>query len=404
MQSNQRRPPMLKAVTAEKWRIPGSEFAVACGGQVLLLSMRRLSNLVANATQYEFEDTVRALTGADRVEVDNEAALEYARRTYKLLRMTSGSRKLARRFARPPSTQRLERDYELFFPIFNDPHELYALSTIPNWRARCRVAVCFICEVWVHLLPKYLLELLAEFDHVFIGMRHSVDDVARIVGRPCSYLPGAADVLKFSPWPEMPPRSIDVMNIGRRSAMTHDGLLELAKARQIFYYYDTFAGGSQRQQRTFRVDRPDSHRLLLANLLKRSRYYIANRSRVNQPEYTGKNEEISGRFYEGAAAGAVMIGEAPNTPDFASQFNWPDAVLPLPFDSTDVASRLAQFDHDADRLARIRRDNVCNAALRHDWVHRLSTVFAAVGVPPTDAMRDRQERLKELAAGVAATG
>ena len=200
----------------------------------------------------------------------------------------------------------------LFFPIFNHTHELYTLATIPNWRKRCRYAACFVSEVWLHLPPRYLLEQLADFDHVFLGNYHCVDDVARIIGRPCSYLPPAVDVLRFSPAPQFPTRLIDVYNIGRRSQVTHQGLMRAARAREIFYSYDTVAAsGVDRKQRTFRVQDASEHRMLLANMLQHTRYIFGNRARVNEPEYTRGRDEMSGRFYEGAAAGAVMIGEAP---------------------------------------------------------------------------------------------
>jgi hypothetical protein len=293
---------------------------------------------------------------------------------------------------------RLERDYDLFLPVFNNAYELFALATIPDWRARCRLAACFVSELWVQVLPGYLLELLAEFDHVFLGVANAVTEVARIVGRPCSYLPLAVDVLRFSPFPQPPPRVIDVCNIGRRSPVTHDVLVRLAAERRLHYHYDTVAAsGEGGKQRTFRVDNAREHRLLLASVLQRSRYFIANRGRVNEPEFTMGRDEISGRFYEGAAAGTVMLGEPPRTERFPSQFGWPDAVIQLPFDSPDVGRVLAELDADPARLARIRRDNVRNAALRHDWVHRLRTVFDTLGLPPTDAMLAREGRLQAVA-------
>jgi Glycosyl transferases group 1 len=376
------------------------------GGSLLLLSMRRLADLVAYCAQYEFEDVITEVTGADRVDADGEAALELSRRAYKLVRAASRSTRLARSLAPSPETVALQREYELFLPIFNHTHELYALATVPGWRSRCKIAACFITEVWAHLLPEYLLELLGQFDHVFVGMRHCVDEVSRITGRPCSYLPQGADVLRFSPWPDPPQRSIDVCNIGRRSVVSHDALASLAAARKIFYYFDTFVGGTgkDRKQRTFRVANPRQHRLLLASILQRSRYYIAHRSRINEPEHTGSHEEISGRFYEGAAAGAVMLGEPPNTEEFRLQFGWPDAVIRVPFDCPDFASVLAQLNRDPSRLARIRRDAVCNAARRHDWLNRLEAIFKAVGIEPTPGMLERRKRLAELADLVAASG
>jgi hypothetical protein len=84
--------------------------------------------------------------------------------------------------------------------------------------------------------------------------------------------------------------------------------------------------------------------------------------------------------------------------EFNRQFDWPDAVIPLPFESGDVGQVLLELDDDPERVAKIRRENVRNAALRHDWVHRLRTVFEVVGIPPTDAMLQREKRLQALAA------
>lgn len=367
-------------------------------GSVLLLSMRGLSDLVAYCLQYEFEDVAAELTGADRVDVGDREALEFSRRAYKLARLTTGSRALAEAWAPRPSTVKLEREYDLFFPVFNSPYELFALAAVPDWRQRSRVAACFVNEVWASDLPGYLLELLAKFDHVFVGLRHPVAEVSRIIGRPCSYLPLAADVLRFSPLPDVPPRTIDVCNIGRRSDVTHAALMRLASERRIFYYYDSVAAsGHENRQRTFRVSNSSEHRLLLANLLQRTRFFIANRALVNEVGITMGQDEISGRFYEGAAAGTIMLGEAPRTDEFRTQFDWPDAVLPLPFDSPDVSRVLAELN-EPERLARISRDNVRNAALRHDWVHRLRTVFETVGLQPTRAMVERQKRLDAMAA------
>ncbi len=370
----------------------------AGGGDVLLLSMRRLANLVAYCAAYEFEDVIGEVTGADRVEADDQAALELSRRAYRLTRSLTGSRRVARALSPRPSIVPLQRDYELFFPIFNHTHELYALATIPNWRKRCRYAACLVTEVWLHLLPHYLLEQLAEFDHIFLGVYHSVEAVARITGRPCSYLPPAADVLRFSPAPQFPAREIDVYNVGRRSEVTHQALLRLAREREIFYCYDTVAAsGVDRKQRTFPVQSASEHRLLVASTLQRSRYYFANRARVNEPEYTQGRDEISGRFYEGAAAGAVMIGEAPQLETFSRQFDWTDAVIHVPFDSPDIGYTLARLDADPQRLASIRRNNIVNAARRHDWLYRLRTVFDTFHLQPTPAMLLRQERLQALA-------
>jgi Glycosyl transferases group 1 len=366
---------------------------------VLLLSERRTADFVAFCVAYEFEDTLAAVTDAQRIDVTDLPALQFSRRAYKLARLASGSPRLARQLAPSPREKVvLESDFELFFPIFNFSYELYSLAMIPNWRKRCRKAACFITEVRPDQLPEYLFELLSDFDHVFVGSRTCVEDVARITGRPCTYLPLAVDVPRFRPVSPDQPRPIDVCNIGRRSLVTHRALLDDAERRQAFYYYDTVAAsGADLKQRTFHVECPHEHRRMLATLLKHSRYYIANRSYVNKPEFTTGGDEISARFYEGAAAGTVMIGEAPRCEEFKQQFDWPDAVTHLPFDSPDIDRVLAELNSDPERLRAVRRNNVREAARRHDWLHRIRVMFDTLGLATTEKMQARAQLLDEIA-------
>lgn len=368
-------------------------------GKVLLLSQRRLADLVAFCLAYEFEDTFATVTAAERIDATDLSSLELSRRVYKVVRLVSGSPGLARRLAPYPRRKVvLEHDFELFFPVFSHAFELYSLAMVPNWRKRCSKAACFITEAWSDHLPDYLLELLSTFDHVFLGNRHCVQDVARITGRQCTYLPLAVDVLRFAPFSLDQPRPIDICNIGRRSVVTHRALLKEAERRRSFYYYDTVAAsGFDLKQRTFRVDSPHEHRLMLATILKRSQYFIVNRSHANNPEFTAGREEISARFYEGAAAGAVMIGEAPRTEEFKQQFDWPDAVIHTPFDCPHIGHLLADLNDEPERLRAVRRASVREAALRHDWLYRIQVVFDVLGLARTEQMQARACLLDQIA-------
>ena len=364
---------------------------------VLLLSERRIADLAAYCLAYEFEDVFASLADVQRIDVTDFPALEFSRRAYKLARLISGSPGLAHKLAPAPRGKVVvERDFDLFFPVFSHVYQLYSLAAISNWRQRCRRAACFITEVWPDMLPQYLLELLSGFDHVFIGHSHAVKEVARLTGRPCSYLPLAVDVLRFAPSPGQP-RPIEVCNIGRRSPVTHQALLDDVDRRGSFYYYDTVAAsGSDKKDRTFRVDNPAEHRRKLATLLKHSRTFIANRAYVDRPEFTAGRDEISARFYEGAAAGAVMIGEAPRTEEFARQFDWPDALIHLPFDSPDIGRVLADLNREPERLRAVSRANVRHAAQRHDWLYRILTVLDTLDLPLTGKMHARAQSLELL--------
>ena len=82
--------------------------------------------------------------------------------------------------------------------------------------------------------------------------------------------------------------------------------------------------------RTFRVRVAREHRFLVVRMLWRSRYGIANRARVNEPENTNGLDEICGRFYEGAAASAATLDVAPDADDLPQPSDWPESVLTMP--------------------------------------------------------------------------
>src|SRR5215813_4415774 len=106
-----------------------SEGADIVHGKVLLLSQRRISDLVAFCLAYEFEDTLQAVTDAERIDATDFASLEFSRRAYKLTRLLSGSPRLAAQLApNPRGAAALSGEYDLFFPIFSNAFELYSLA------------------------------------------------------------------------------------------------------------------------------------------------------------------------------------------------------------------------------------------------------------------------------------
>lgn len=377
---------------------------VTGGGRVLLLSMRRIADVVGYSAMYEFEDLVSELLGADRAAPRTPEPLELARRAYKLTRSVTRSGRVAEllrpRFGSAP----VRGEYDLFLAVFNHPHELFNLHALSGWRERCRFAAVYICEAWEARLPEYLLELLQPFDHVFLGVDGAREAVARMVGRPCTYLPMGVDALRFAPPSVSAVRLIDVCGIGRRSPVTHGALMEMARREGLFYFYDTILRSGRDGAMTFRVIDAAEHRLLYSNLLKRSRYFIANRAWADQPELTRGKDEIAARFYEGAAAGTVMLGEPPDTDDFRNQFGWDDAVVPTPFHAPDIAETIHALDRDPARTERIRTAGVFHSLLRHDWSERLERIVQVAGLEPTQAMRARAERLRQTADAMRSAG
>jgi hypothetical protein len=74
----------------------------------------------------------------------------------------------------------------------------------------------------------------------------------------------------------------------------------------------------------------------------------------------------------------------------------------LPFDSPDIGRILAELNGEPERLRAVRSNNAREAALRHDWLHRIQVVFDSLGLTPTEKMRARAQRLDQIACASAA--
>jgi hypothetical protein len=94
----------------------------------------------------------------------------------------------------------------------------------------------------------------------------------------------------------------------------------------------------------------------------------------------------------------VLLGSAPRTAEWEICFDWPDAVIDIPYDAGDLREIVDDLDAQPERLARARTDNVVAALRRHDWVYRWAQVLDAVGLPHTTGMAERMELLDDLAA------
>jgi hypothetical protein len=363
--------------------------------RVLLFSPRRLAPVVSRCFSYECEDAIRSLDAVDLVAPEPllgampfdlvcRTVNKIGRRTALLSRVNPGVR-----------GARVRARYELFFTVCQFATDLGWLNALRGWRERCDKAVCWLEEIWARDLGRLSsqLALLREFDHVFTNCLGSVDRLAGAIGRPVHYLPPAVDCLRFFPGDPPVDRVIDVFNMGRRHPATHRALLELARERGIFYLYDTFKGNIP-------VQSPAEHRLQLANLIRRSRYFIANKAKVNEEGETGEQQEVGFRFFEGAAGGAVMIGDPPDIASFREHFDWPDAVVRLPFGSAEAGELIADLDRQPERVARIRSDNLAHALRRHDWAYRWRRVLETVGLAFPAALERRESRLQGLAAAV----
>ena len=358
--------------------------------RTLVWSQRSIQNFVYNFCLYEFEDIIGAV---DRADIIFPQQYDFLGKGIKKLVKSQTKQFPALTKINPyRQTMSLEKEYDVFFTIIDFPWNLSSINLLDNWRKQSKFAVCYIIELWRKDIPqlKNFLKFFDNFDLICLGHAEIVDEVQEITQRPCMYLAPGVNTVKFRPQLNQH-RSIDLASLGRRSPVTHQALLELAEQSNFFYLYDYISGADLRN------DKHQSHRTLIANTLKNSRYFITNHAKINQPEQTQGQVEIGYRFFEGAAAGSVLLGCPPNNQVFKDYFNWDNAVIPIAFNEPNIANIIAKLDAQPELLKQIRINNVVNSLRQHDWVYRWEQVLTKLGLPTTDRMKERKIYLQQLA-------
>lgn len=355
--------------------------------RVLIFSLRNIfGKALFRCPHFEFEDIISEIDSAELFAPKIDALSD--RRSSFAIRLAYHAPILLN-----PGIKKISpnRHYDIFFTICGYPQDLIMFNALGNLRDICKTSVCLLDELWVKeiAMQRHFLRILAKFDVVLLYYSQTVKPLGEIIGRRCEYLPPGVDSILFCPDPDPPERVVDVYSMGRRSEITHQKLMEMARTDGLFYLHDSI-GGSQA------ID-SKQHRALFANIAKRTRYFIVNPGKIDEPKKTGGQIEVSNRYFEGAASGTVMVGERPNNEAFEELFDWPEAVTRLPYDSRDIDAIIRDLDADPERQERIRRAGVIQALTRHDWVYRWEAILNTVGLEPLQRLQERRDRLQRLA-------
>ena len=356
------------------------------GARTLIFSQRNLSQVLPyRCAHFEFEDVISQIDAVDVL----APRIDLSTRRYRFAKQLAYHSPVA---LNPGIDQAAIREgYDLFLAICGNPTDLLSINAIENWRKSCKKAVCLIDEVWVTQIGRYrnFLRMLDKFDLVVLYYSQSVKPVNELIrADKCIFLPPGVDTIRFCPYPNAPKRSIDVYSIGRRSAVTHRAFLEMAAAG-LFYLHDSTSADQ--------VLDPTEHRILFANISKRSRYFIVNPGLIDRPDVRGTQLEIGNRYFEAAASGNILLGERPHNGEFEKFFDWADAMIDLPYDSPDVARVIQGLDRDQERQEAMRNSNMRQALLRHDWAYRWEAILKASNISPMPQMEARKQRLQSLA-------
>lgn len=364
----------------------------ASGGaapRCVVLSRRRASQHVWQASQYEFEDVIAEVDDVHLLAPDADRPGELGQLLHGAGNRVRKALGRPRRSTVRPTAQAV--DAEIFFAVFAAPHEIADLRAVQPQLARSAKKVAFLIEMWSTQVERSAdhLRQLRGFDHVYVFNRHVIPAVERITGVPTSYISHAADVLRFAPHSPAPERSTDVTSYGRRMhEVTHRALVDALEDGRLTYLFDTVKGPFET------LDYRD-HRLVLAARLQRSRFAVVHKISDTTAKLglTAGEDMLTTRYFEVVASGAVMLGTAPDLQDFRDSFDWPDALIPIEVPEPGIVDLVMGLTADSERIARASTRNVVESLRRHDWSYRWAQILRDAGLEPRPALADRHARL-----------
>lgn len=341
--------------------------------------------------RYEAQDVLCSCDSVDLIPIEATRSLPRRERLLRRL-MWYPSGRTAVRINPGLREVRLQQTYEMFVAVCESWWDLLYINAVKGWEKQCRVSVLWLDELFVGMLRKYRhwLPSLNRFDCVCLGHLRSVEEASKILGRACHWVPPAVDVLRFAPRRLSQVRPIFALSVGRRHAGIHAALKQFSEHRELLYMFDTLEGVSMV------VSDPREHRELYAAKLRNSRFLLVGPGMMGEPE--AANEHVIGaRFFEGAAAGVVLIGERPLCLEYDILFDWPDSVFEIERGGTDTERVLDMLLADEGRIERASAAGVRECAARHDWVHRWRSIYEIVGLEVTAEMLQREREVEDLA-------
>lgn len=275
--------------------------------RVLIPTSRDAYRLVSYGMVVDFEDAVASASDVDLLPVPL-----YSRRA----QVKGLLRGKPPRAANPPRSR-----YDVCLLVAMSPDWLPSLRYVRNLRKVAERVIVYLFDSWLSELPSLRADrrVWSLIDDLVVSFTHTAQPYAEQLPCRVHYLPQAVDARWFHPYGGR--RPIDVLSLGRRLATVHRQLLEISRQRDLFYHYQTHVAP---QATSFQENQE-----LIGRLCQLARVHVSWSVDRTNPLRAGEGAAVTARWFESAASGAVVIGAAPGTDEFARLFPLSDFVLEL---------------------------------------------------------------------------
>ena len=214
---------------------------------------------------------------------------------------------------------------------------------------------------WEALLRRHRVRL------AFFSSRQAAHEFERrLPDVSCRWVPEAVDPGRYDPSRSLRSRTIDVVELGRRSESIHRRLEPALRDRGLRHEFQV--AGAPRMYPTQRA---------LGEALAQARVLVCLPKAVTHPQAAGGVETATHRYFEGMASGCVLVGRCPSELRELWGFDPVIAIEPEAPERTvlSVIERLGDHQELVDRnLRRLREVGT--------WTHRAAAMLREIAALP----------------------
>ncbi|MEX0268731.1 glycosyltransferase [Leptolyngbyaceae cyanobacterium UHCC 1019] len=224
---------------------------------------------------------------------------------------------------------------------------------------------------------------LPKLDHLFVISPSLAKEVEQIHSIKTSFLPLATNTFPLAEYQSQ--RSIDILSYGRTNKPVHALLQQFNQpGSQRLYVHSTFSGAEVYDVR--------DHIALLNRLLERSKISLCFEG-GHLHRFRGRSPLLY-RWFEGWAAGCVIVGKKPLDRGVERLMGWQDSTLGIPENPNEVIPFFEALLQDESRLQEISWRNYVECRLRHDWRYRLRDLFEKLQLPLPVRLSEQLDQLQ----------
>lgn len=342
-----------------------------------VLSERASCNHLAWSTNYEFEEIL----------VNSCGGRLLAPKAWSIHpKLDIGLRKLIpHRYHRLPTP---EGKGGTLIAICMGPQALRMFDAIDDWRGRFECVAAYVVDLYPGAEKRLSRSICDKLDTLFISYEQMLPTVQMRVSCPVRLALQASDVLGQGAAGGL--RQLDIAAYGRQPG----GLVSKLAKRVNRLGSDTILLHS-----TFTypyVSDWRSDRALFWHMLRRTRISLCYPFSLTHSRIHQGVDPLTARWFEGMAAGCVLAGKRPTSPEAQRVIPWEDALVALPDDEDEAVEKLLALARDLDRCEAISKHNYRAAAAGHDWRFRIVEMFANLALPIPATLQREVEQLAAI--------